>query len=233
MSNKENPNFFAIIPADVRYADITPNAKLLYGEITALCSKEGFCWAGNPYFAKLYNASERTIKRWVLELENMGAISVSRTNNKRSIIINSRVTKMSLLGDKNVTQQGDKNVTHSNTDRLVHKNTASSGDAAMDAKRWKGSEEPMSWSQFYQLAIKDNQRHIRLIADWADTLRPELETKGQWHLFIKRNLRAAQQLTAFRDEQIRRAFEKIEQASQGSRPWLRKYTMETLLKFLV
>ena len=31
----ETPNYYAIIPANVRYADLKPNAKLLYGEITA------------------------------------------------------------------------------------------------------------------------------------------------------------------------------------------------------
>lgn len=36
----ENPNYFAIIPADVRYASIPDGAKLLYGEITALAKSE-------------------------------------------------------------------------------------------------------------------------------------------------------------------------------------------------
>lgn len=64
----ENPGFFAIIPAIVRYADITPNAKLLFGELTALTNREGYCWANNSYFSKLYGVSERTISRWIEEL---------------------------------------------------------------------------------------------------------------------------------------------------------------------
>lgn len=32
----ETPNYYAIIPAEVRYASIPGNAKLLYGEISAL-----------------------------------------------------------------------------------------------------------------------------------------------------------------------------------------------------
>ena len=70
----ENPNFYAIIPASVRYADITPNAKLLYGEITALCNKEGYCYATNQYFANLYNVSKISISKWIKELTENGFI---------------------------------------------------------------------------------------------------------------------------------------------------------------
>jgi hypothetical protein len=65
---EEKPNFYAIIPANIRYADITPNAKLLYGEITALSSKEGFCFATNQYFADLYKVSKVSISKWIKEL---------------------------------------------------------------------------------------------------------------------------------------------------------------------
>jgi len=66
--NMENPNYYAIIPAHVRYSDITPNAKLLYGEITALSNKHGYCYATNSYFANLYNVSTVSISKWIKEL---------------------------------------------------------------------------------------------------------------------------------------------------------------------
>lgn len=67
---EERPNYYAIIPANVRYSNITPNAKLLYGEITCLCNKEGYCYATNDYFSKLYNVSKISISKWIKELKD-------------------------------------------------------------------------------------------------------------------------------------------------------------------
>lgn len=71
----EKPNFYAVIPADVRYDDTLPaNAKLLYGEISALTGSEGFCFASNGYFANLYGMTEETISRLIAKLEKAGHI---------------------------------------------------------------------------------------------------------------------------------------------------------------
>ncbi len=70
------PNYYAIIPATVRYdRDLPPNAKLLYGEITALSNQEGYCWANNVYFAELYGVSKITISRWIKALIDKGYVT--------------------------------------------------------------------------------------------------------------------------------------------------------------
>lgn len=63
------PSYYAIIPANVRYDKrLNLGARLLYGEITALCNEKGFCWASNSYFAELYDVSIRTISSWINKL---------------------------------------------------------------------------------------------------------------------------------------------------------------------
>jgi hypothetical protein len=119
------PNYYAIIPADVRYDPaLRANAKLLYAEITALCSLEGFCWAENEYFAGLYGKDEKTVSRWVSQLRDRGYIGVEilqSEGNKRRITIDKKVTtpfrqkshevvtKKSRGSDKNVTPYKENN----------------------------------------------------------------------------------------------------------------------------
>ncbi len=116
----EKKSYFAIIPANVRYDDdLSANAKLLYGEITALCNEKGYCWASNDYFSQLYGKSTRTIRRWIGDLINKDYIKseISKEDgNKRLISVADPLrTKMSIPKDKNVLTPKDKNVPHNNT----------------------------------------------------------------------------------------------------------------------
>lgn len=67
--------YYAVIPANVRYDnDLAPNAKLLYGEITALANEKGYCWATNTYFAELYRVSKTSVSKWIKQLCDKGYI---------------------------------------------------------------------------------------------------------------------------------------------------------------
>lgn len=68
--------YYSVIPANVRYdSNLTPNAKLLYAEITSLCNEYGYCWATNDYFSKLYNVSTTSISKWISSLVQNGYIT--------------------------------------------------------------------------------------------------------------------------------------------------------------
>jgi hypothetical protein len=107
------PSYYAVIPATVRYNEnITPNAKLLYGEITALSNKFGYCIATNIYFAKLYNTKEITVIRWINSLKEEEFIYTELTSNRnRKIFIN----------------KGNKNDTLNNTSYRSIKDTPKKG----------------------------------------------------------------------------------------------------------
>lgn len=132
----EHQSYYAVIPANVRYDSKIPmGAKLLYGEITCLCNKEGFCWATNAYFSKLYSVSDRSIQRWLECLREKEYIDIkvergaSIEQTKRHITIKCSdcredMTKMSPPHDKNVTPPHDKNVAHNNTSINNKKNTS-------------------------------------------------------------------------------------------------------------
>ena len=109
MSNKdssgknEGPGYYAIIPATVRYSkSLSPNAKLLYGEITALCNQEGYCWASNSYFAKLYDVQRSSVSNWIKSLSDAGFISIELVYAKGKPNIEERkiyITDMSFKND--------------------------------------------------------------------------------------------------------------------------------------
>ena len=104
----ENINYYAIIPAKVRYdKDLKANAKLLYGEITALCNEKGICWASNKYFADLYGVSKETISRWISQLAEKEYIFIKIFYKKDSKEIDKRIISINHFKDE---KPIDKNV---------------------------------------------------------------------------------------------------------------------------
>ena len=69
----DKPSYYSILTADVRYDEkLNASEKLLFSEITALSNKHGYCTAGNGYFSKLYNVSDRSVTRWIKHLKELG-----------------------------------------------------------------------------------------------------------------------------------------------------------------
>lgn len=117
MDHKEEPNYYAIIPANVRYDKrLIQGSKLLYGEITALSNQKGYCWASNNYFMKLYKVSRNTIQSWLKSLEVCGYISREVVYKEGSQEIDTRYIRISgYPSPENLATPSPENVTDNNT----------------------------------------------------------------------------------------------------------------------
>lgn len=118
----ESPNYYAVIPATVRYdSRLKANEKLLYAELTALAKRDGFAWPSNQYLSDLYQVSKETVSRWLSELQDYGYIKIcidKEAGNQRRIIVfeNQEVLRKNARGiDKNIKVPIDENVKHNNT----------------------------------------------------------------------------------------------------------------------
>ena len=103
----EQPNYYAIISAEVRFdKNLTAHAKLLYAEITALLNMNGECFATNRYFSKLYGKSILTISKWIKELIVNGYILTTYTYKEGTKEIDRRYISILKGGIKEKDREG-------------------------------------------------------------------------------------------------------------------------------
>ena len=120
---KTTPNFYAIIPANVRYdKELKANSKLMYGEITALSNKEGYCWASNKYFAELYEVTPQAISNWIKLLEKKGYIKIEYIREGKEIKqrniyvdVSINIDRVSIKKEEGYQQKFKENITSFNT----------------------------------------------------------------------------------------------------------------------
>ncbi len=75
MSKNEYRDYYCVISAEVLNDERIPDgAKILYGEINALCHSEGYCFATNEYFSKRRKKSKWTVTQWINLLVEYGYI---------------------------------------------------------------------------------------------------------------------------------------------------------------
>ena len=84
----------------------------MYGEITALASKEGYCFASNRYFADLYDVTKNTISSWISDLHKAGFVSVQLIKEGNQVI--ERRIGITQKGDTPITFKQEDNSTSIN-----------------------------------------------------------------------------------------------------------------------
>lgn len=80
--------YYIKIKDDILKQDISDGAKILYGELSRLSTKEGYCFASNKYLGELVNKKERTIQKLIKELKENNLIKIYIENiNQRKIYV--------------------------------------------------------------------------------------------------------------------------------------------------
>lgn len=109
---EEKPNYFAVIPANVRYDEnLKLGEKMMYGEITSLTQKTGECWASNNYFATLYKVTPQAISKWIKSLEKFNYIKIEYEKDGKSIT--KRIIKLVSTDIDRVSTGVDRGINHS------------------------------------------------------------------------------------------------------------------------
>ena len=123
------PNYYAVIPANVRYSKkLTPNAKLLYAEITALCNMNGKCTASTEYFCRLYEVSRVSIQKWLKILEdnnNIKRVNIYKEYSKQietRVITLVNIPTIEKFPDNTNINITNNNITYSNKGRFKKPN---------------------------------------------------------------------------------------------------------------
>ena len=203
------PSYYANIPAEVRYDEnLKANAKLLYGEITALANKKGYCWASNSYFAELYNVTNSTISRWVSELVENGHIQrkviykeASKQIEERRLYINQSegvLTKNARGIDENDKGGIDENRKGSTTsiNNTVNSNRENNGNDLRELEQYIIKEvDSFNLSGFSELRQAVEKYNIKTIKQATDlAIKSQKERKG------KVNINSYKYILAFVDE---------------------------------
>lgn len=118
------PSYYAIIPANVRYDKALPaGAKLMYGEITALSNAKGYCFASNGYFAELYGCTPQAISKWIKALEAGGYVKIKYVGEpgkqERRVSIAVDAYQPQLMGVSTQVEGVSTTVEYNNTSTLI------------------------------------------------------------------------------------------------------------------
>lgn len=182
---EEKGGLWAVIPAPVRRdKHLPPNAKLLYGDLSALTYETGYCYASNEYLSGLYGWTERTVQRLLSALEEREFIRVEQIPGKeRRIFCGVTVwagppTKLSPHPRQKSRGTPDKNVApHNNVDKDIDKdidNTPLTPQGGRSVSRPKWDPEGFEKFWAYYRAHARGENWAAAVKAW-DKLRPDKE----------------------------------------------------------
>lgn len=96
-----------------------------------------------------------------------------------------------------------------------------------------GDMTPLTRDEFVKKMRESPLRRLNIMAEYADEIKTQKHTKGQWYEFVDRNISAATKLSGYTDEQIAKAMEKIKaniKSISNPKGYITSWTLETVLK---
>jgi DNA-binding transcriptional regulator GbsR (MarR family) len=226
------------------------NATGVYLSMCRHANKQQICFPSKKLIAEELDISQRSVYTAIKKLEEWGIIGVREQGRKKN---GSYKVKVYTLLDKTTWKHkpqangavGKKRHSpQANNDTPPQATVAQEGNTeeketqkkemqiatkvASFSENEKKHDKPMTLQQFVSACQKSTQRHVQIIGEWADTVRPELITHDQWQTYLKRHLRAARDLSPFSQEQLDVGYRKM----MEEKDWLKRYTLETLIKFV-
>ena len=210
----EQPTYYAIIPAYVRYdKNLKPNEKLLYWEITCLTQRTWYCFASNKYFSELYWVSKQCVSWWINNLKRKWYIDIVVEYGPNKEIINRYITlneypikekfntpiKEKLKGNTTSNNTTSNNMSNDEEKEKEQQNTSYEDKEKLSSKKEKSSAKEEQFEEFWEhYPRKVNKQKAKTLffqnlhkvwfdklLDWAKKYAEQVKQKWTEQKFIK------------------------------------------------
>ncbi len=214
---------FLPIPEELMQSKaISWGAKHLWG-IIAKANLEEVKW-GIEYLSERMKCGERETKNRIAELKSNNLILVKKTGRSNIYSINLELVQLiqdekgnnhsPMIGECSVPIRGEQTAQPTICSKEVSKRLP---------------DAPAEWSLLKETdkLLVDPKRHIQIIGIWVREMKLRPENKEQMQSLIRRNLRAAQLLTGYKNEDLVETLKTLKNT-----PYLTKFTLETVGKYI-
>lgn len=223
---KNEPTYYAIIPAEVRYCKSLPfGARIIFGEIMTLANKSGFCWASNEFFSQNFDVHQTTISEWIGLLKKEGFIDFKvGKGNVRKITVLSTIRKKPKQSKEKDLPTDKENHLHNNTSNNNISNIVSSNEV-----------EDFNSTEYFNNWIGCDKEWMAIIGAYAirKSLDKKFTSKAQCDELIPKFRKTATSLAKFTRAQIKSAFGRCEDMRDRNNqpfPWTLFTVLNEVLK---
>lgn len=156
MSEEMQPHYYMNIPAfvwDDKDLLRKPKAILLYGHISTLANKKGYCWATNEYFAKRLSVDKRTVIDYLNLLVDKKYIKRKVFHKKNSKEVERRMLSIfTTPGDVDFTRSSDTDFTTPGDVDFTENNT-SINNTRINKSSTTAAESGQNAFELYQIVV--------------------------------------------------------------------------------